>query len=283
MFCGVGKSGYIAQLLAGIFTPVGISSSALDPAAARWGELAAVTPSHTVFLLSKSGTSYEIMQLVPFLKAKGAKVVSVTCSAGNLLSNMCDVNIVLPMKRELCPFNLSPTSSPGLHLLFAEICKVVLLRRFSAPLSTFACNYPSALHGRRVVLKISDIMLQLSDLATVSVSSTCMEALVQLNKFGHGFVAITDKTGIDTSERLIGVFTDGDLRRTVQAHQYNALDMQLDGLMTREPKFVHVDDLACFALEVMDAYGISFVFVVGADMLLLGAVTRHQILDANLV
>ena len=237
-----------------------------------------MTRGDTVFLLSKSGSTEELVKLIPFFRTKGANLISITCVPGNQLARLSDHSIVLNLRRELCPFELSPATSPTLYSLFGDVCKGILLEQMDLSDDVLAKNHPASLQGRRLTLKVADIMCtDLSD-CIVSDDIRCIDVVLVLNDFGGGFVV-----AIDGSKSLSGVFSDGDLRRAVKKYGHTALSMPIAQLMTLKPMTVGMNELAISALQKMDGPPcVSFLPVTEPNSRICGFITRHQILDAQL-
>lgn len=277
----MGKSGIIASYLAASFTPLGYPSFVLDPSAARWGELATLSPGDVLFLLSKSGSTDEVIKLVPFFRSKKVKLISIACVPDSPISRLCDESIYLPMERELCPFNLSPTTSPALYLLLCHACKSLIVSK-GLPYN-LAYNYPSSLHGRQLTLMTKDVMHESSALVFADANQSCMDVLPLLGRSGRGFV-LAYRNKNDMKLENVGVFTDGDLRRAIGVHGYDALSLKLSAVMTQTPRYVHTDEPAVVALEYMNkAPTVSFLVVANREGMVCGVISRHQILDAQLV
>lgn len=282
-FCGVGKSGLVATYLAATFTALGYSSFALDTAAARWGDIASLMKGDVMFLLSKSGSTEEIIKLIPFFRKKSTTLVAITCVQDAPITKLCETNFYLPLDRELCPFNLSPTTSPLVYLIFADLCKNALLEKQSQSLLALAENYPEHLHGRQLTLKASDIMYDMTEIKVVDKQTTCFDALTQLNESGHGFMLTHSGVHVNHISQF-GVFTDGDLRRAIGTHGFDALYRKVEDFQTGEARYVFSDDSATQALNMMnDGTIVSFLLVVDRCKIVQGIVTRHQIIAAGLI
>jgi len=277
----VGKSGFVGQALASMFTQVGTKAIALDPVNARRGDLVLVDGSDIVVLLSKSGSAEELIGLIPYMRAKRATIMCITCVHKCTLATLCDTSIVLPMERELCPFNLSPSTSPSLYLLFGGICKNFLLSKLPpSSRQQLALSYPSTLHGRQLIIKTKDIMFTRRQVRDVDTRSSCLDTIIALNDCGKGFVAVVDENS--TSASLVGIFTDGDLRRTIQSFGYAALRMPINNFMTQNPICIQGEELAVVASQLMEDHDVTFLPVLD-DNRFVGFITNHQILDSLLL
>lgn len=209
LFTGVGKSGFICAKAAATFASLGIRSSFLNPLDALHGDIGNVCDDDMVVILSKSGSSEELLKLVPCLRLRGAKIVSVTCSTHNTLSSMSDVQICLPLSQELCVFNAAPVTSTVVQLIFFDTVAACLMRRRQLSLEQYAMNHPAGSIGRRLTWRVKDVMLDLKAVPVVSEFAKLSEAVLQMSKYGVGCVIACD------GGSLVGIFTDGDLRRLI--------------------------------------------------------------------
>lgn len=209
LFTGVGKSGFICAKAAATFASLGIRSSFLNPLDALHGDIGTVCDNDIVVILSKSGSSEELLKLVPCLRLKGAKIVSVTCSTHNTLSSLCDVQICLPLSQELCVFNAAPVTSTVVQLIFFDTVAACLMRRRQLSLEQYAMNHPAGSIGRRLTWRVKDIMLGQKAMPVVSQFAKLSEAILQMSTYGVGCVIACD------GGNLVGIFTDGDLRRLI--------------------------------------------------------------------
>lgn len=209
LFTGVGKSGFICAKAAATFASLGIRSLFLNPVDALHGDIGTVCNKDIVVILSKSGSSEELLKLVPCLRLKGAKIVSVTCSTHNTLSSLSDVRVCLPLSQELCVFNTAPVTSTVVQLIFFDTVAACLMRRRQLSLEQYALNHPAGSIGRRLTWCVKDIMLGLTAMPIVSEYAKLSDAVLEMSKYGVGCVVACD------GKSLVGIFTDGDLRRLI--------------------------------------------------------------------
>ena len=270
---GVGKSGFVAQCMAANLNVVGTVATYLDPVSARRGDLMTVNSLDTVVMLSKSGTTEELLRLVPFLKAKHVQVVAMTCKKHSQLGELSDVQIFLPLDKEICRFNLAPLSSPAAYLLFTFLC---LGTSSGLKLdSTSAANFPALPQCRLLVLRVCSVMN--TSPPVVQCGQRCLDVLTTLNNVGMGFVLICREN------ELVGTFSDGDLRRSIDVHGASTLYLDIDQLMIRSPRTIDMQSLVSEALSVMDVIpSVSFLPVVSCGELV-GCVRRQTISDALLL
>ncbi len=276
---GVGKSGVIAKKIAMTMNSWGIKAFSLSPLNALHGDIGMVGPGDTVLLLSKSGESDELLSLCPALRNKGATLVAVVSSKESRLEKACDEAVYLPVAKELCPFDLAPTTSTVVQLLFGDLIAVALMRAKNIPLHEFSYNHPAGRIGKRLTLKVQDLMLKGQDLPLCAPGSILVDVLVELSNKKCGCILV-----VDEAKNLLGIFTDGDLRRALQAHGAAALSSPIQLLMTKSPRTISPDLLAVAALEQMEAdqkHAITVLPVVEGTRLL-GLIKMHDILQSGL-
>ena len=212
----------------------------------KCGTLSTVSPGDTIVLLSKSGNSMELVELVPHLRSRDSFVILVTCLRDSLLGQLSDYQVFLPLCNEVCPLNLAPLSSPTLYLLFADLCKRYALDSQPCLLSTLAQSLPTIPHSISF-LKVKDLMLPLSSLPVVNCDSRCVDALSILNNAGKGFVLV-----VNTTFELIVVFTDTDLRTALFSHGSCILEKSMLELTTRSDRLVKRTQSLREALAIMN-------------------------------
>ncbi|KAJ3695977.1 hypothetical protein LUZ60_001354 [Juncus effusus] len=281
-FSGVGKSSNVALEWAETFASLGIiRSSYLCPLKALHGNLGSLFPNDILVLLSKSGASEELIKLVPFAKTKGAYIIAVTSSddgKGGLLGKVCDTNVHLPLSGEICPFGLAPLTSPAVHEAFGGIIVASLMETNRLSKEHYATNHPAGRIGKRLILKVKDVMKKKSELPLCKESDMIMEQLAESNNKGCGCLLV-----IDDSNRLIGTFTDGDLRRTlVSSGTVN--NLTVGQVCNRNPRTITADMMAVEAMEKMESAPspVQFLPVIDGDNIVIGIVTLHGLVSAGL-
>lgn len=278
-FTGVGKSGFIAQKIAQTFTSMSFQSHFLSPIDALHGDLGSVTPSDTLFILSKSGESDELLSLLPFLRNKGAFLIAVVCNEKSRLAKACDDRVYLPLRRELCPFNIAPTTSCEIQLIFGDLLAVAFMQAKKVTLEEFAENHPAGRIGKRLSLKVKDLMLTGKKLPIAKPQEPLVEVLIELTDKRCGCLLI-----IDNEDRLLGIFTDGDLRRALQKEGGAVLERTVDEFMSARPKQIHPESMALEAMQLMEAdqkHPIT-VLPVTLENKLVGLIRMHDILQSGL-
>lgn len=245
---GVGKSGFIAQKLAATLMSTGTKSFFLPVVDALHGDLGMVSSEDTVLILSKSGKTEELLQIVPPLRNKGAKVLAMTQEKESQLEMAADSTLCLPLVPELCPFDLAPTTSTELQLLMGDALAVALMRRKGFSLDEFALNHPGGTLGRRMTMRVRDLMLSAERAPLARPEQMLQDVLVELSNKRCGCLVI-----VDEEKQLQGIFTDGDLRRALETRGEKVLQESLSSLMTPTPRSIDASSLAWEARQLMES------------------------------
>lgn len=245
---GVGKSGFISQKIASTLMSIGIRALFLSPTDALHGDLGVIAKGDLVLLFSKTGESQELLELMPFLKIKGAKRLAITSNAQSRLAQLSDSSLHLPCLAELCPFDLAPTISAEIQLLFGDLIAVSLMHRKQFTLDQYAVNHPKGQIGKRANIRVKDLMLDLSQTPCCHPEDCLQDVLVEFTSKHCGCLLV-----VDQNKQLQGIFTDGDLRRALQLKGKNILEQKLAQLMTACPKTILEDDLAWEAVRKMES------------------------------
>lgn len=274
---GMGKSGHIGGKIAATLASTGTPAFFMHPGEASHGDLGMITPNDVVLALSNSGESNEIVSIVPLIKRRGAKLIAITGNPASTMAREADAHLNAAVDKEACPLNLAPTASTTAALALGDALAVALLdaRGFSA--DDFARTHPGGTLGRRLLIHVRDVMHTGAALPKIDQDASLKTALLEMTKKGLGMTAVVDSAG-----KVMGVFTDGDLRRALE----HALDLQqarVTDLMTRNPKTIHADELAVAAVEKMDSLKINGLLVVDDDNTLVGALNMHDLLKAGVV
>ena len=272
---GMGKSGHIACKIASTLASTGTPAMFVHPAEASHGDLGMITAQDSVIALSNSGATSEVVTLLPLLKRMGVPLITMTGVADSVLARAADVNINAAVSEEACPLDLAPTSSTTVCLVAGDAMAIALLeaRGFSA--EDFAFSHPGGSLGRRLLLKVDDIMHRGQALPAVLSGVTLDKALLEVSSKGLGMTSVVDENGT-----LLGVFTDGDLRRALD-DEIDIHKTPIDQVMTRGCITIAADILAAEALHIMDENKISALVVVDAEQHPKGAVHLHDLLKAG--
>jgi len=273
---GMGKSGHIASKIAATLASTGTPAFFVHPGEASHGDLGMITGKDVVLALSNSGTTPEILTIVPLIKRMGAKLVSMTGNPESTLARVADVNLDAGVDVEACPLDLAPTSSTTVALVMGDALAIALLeaRGFSA--EDFAFSHPGGALGRRLLLKVADIMHQGREIPRVGPDTIIREALLEMTAKGFGMTTIIDAEG-----RLLGIFTDGDLRRALD-HDIDFHRTRIGDFMTGRCKTVTADMLAAQALKIMEDRKITTLVIVDEHRRPTGVIHLHDLLRAGI-
>jgi arabinose-5-phosphate isomerase len=272
---GMGKSGIIGRKIAATLASLGTPSFFLHAAEAAHGDLGMVCREDVGLFISHSGNSEEILKVLPFFRRIGAPVIAITGNKESPLARNCDVFLSAPIDREADPLNLAPTSSTTVQLALGDALAVVLTRMRNIEDEDFALFHPSGSLGRKLLLKVEDVMGSGSLLPVVPGGSTVGEALFEITSKGYGATTVVDDKGM-----LMGIFTDGDLRRLIESKGYSCMAMAIEEVMTREPSVISPSKLAAEAVRIMEEKEIS-VLVAVEDGKPSGMVHLHELLKAG--
>lgn len=277
---GIGKSGLVAEKIAMTLTSTGTRAFFLSPTNAMHGDIGIVTPKDIFIFFSKSGESDELQLMIPFLRNKGVPLIAIVNNAASRLAKACDLSVVLPLEAELCPFDLVPTVSAITQMVFGDVLAVALMAKKNFTLVDYAKNHPAGRIGRRLTLKVKDLMVPLNKLPLCLPGDKLVDILVELSNKSCGCVLMTDG-----DRKLLGIFTDGDLRRSLQAHGSAALERSVDALMTKTPRTIHQEEMASqalFAMEANQQKPITVLPVLDDHLNLVGLIKMHDILQSGL-
>ncbi|KAB5568255.1 hypothetical protein DKX38_002048 [Salix brachista] len=278
-FSGVGKSGFVANKISQTLISLGIRASFLSPLDALHGDIGALSASDILVLFSKSGNTEELLRLVPCAKAKGAYLVSVTSVEGNALTAVCDMNVHLPLERELCPFDLAPVTSTAIQMVFGDTVAIALMGARNLTREEYAANHPAGRIGKSLIFKVKDVMKKQNELPICKEGDLIMDQLVELTSKGCGCLLV-----IDEEHHLIGTFTDGDLRRTLKASGEAIFKLTVGEMCNRNPRTIGPDSMAVEAMKKMESppSPVQFLPVIKDDNILIGIVTLHGLVSAGL-
>lgn len=274
---GMGKSGHIGGKIASTFASTGTPAFFMHPAEASHGDLGMITAGDVVITLSNSGESDEVLAIVPPLKRLGAKIIAITGNDSSTLAKEADIHLSAHVTKEACPLGLAPTSSSTVALALGDalaLC-VLDLREFTA--EDFARSHPGGSLGRRLLLRVSDIMRTGSDVPMVTADTTLSAGLLEMSRKGLGLTAV-----VDAQDKPIGIFTDGDLRRCFE-RQINVMACSMQEVMHANPTTIRAQALAIEAVEMMEQRKINGLLVVNEAGLLVGALNMHDLLMAKVV
>ncbi len=275
---GMGKSGHIGDKIAATLASTGTPSFFVHPGEASHGDLGMITPDDVVLALSNSGETGEVLAILPVLKRRGIALISITGRPDSTLARQADVHIPVVVREEACPHNLAPTSSTTAALAMGDALAIALLeaRGFSA--EDFALSHPGGSLGRRLLLTVDDVMHTGERLPCVQEDTPLRDALLEVSQKGLGMTAIAGADG-----RLAGIFTDGDLRRTLDQPHIDLRQSPIRDVMTPSPVVIRTGHLAAEALKIMEQHKISGLIVVDDAGHPVGALNMHDLLRAGVV
>ncbi|SDW63305.1 KpsF/GutQ family sugar-phosphate isomerase [Lysobacter enzymogenes] len=275
---GMGKSGHIARKIAATLASTGTPAFYVHPGEAGHGDLGMITDADVVLALSYSGESDEVLMLLPVLKRQGNAVIAMTGRPQSTLARESDVHLDVSVPAEACPLDLAPTSSTTASLAMGDALAVALLEARGFTADDFARSHPAGALGRRLLLHITDIMHAGDEVPRIHADASVSEALVEMSRKRLGMTAV-----VDGDDRLIGLYTDGDLRRTLDDRGVDLRSTRIEEVMTRSPKTIGADALAVEAAQLMETHKISGLLVVDTERRVVGALNIHDLLRARVV
>ena len=274
---GMGKSGHVARKIAATLASTGTPAFYVHPGEAGHGDLGMITEADVVLALSYSGESDEVLMLLPVLKRQGNRLIAMTGRPGSSLALAADVHLDVSVPAEACPLALAPTSSTTASLAMGDALAVALLDARGFTADDFARSHPAGSLGRRLLLHITDVMHSGDELPQVGETASLSEALVEMSRKRLGMTAV-----VDAGQRLVGLFTDGDLRRALDG-DLDVRSARIVDVMTRTPRTIGADQLAVEAARVMETQQINGLIVVDGEGRAVGALNIHDLLRARVV
>ena len=273
---GMGKSGHIAGKIAATLASTGTPAFFVHPGEASHGDMGMITASDCVIALSNSGSTHEILTLLPLIKRLGIPLISMTGSDTSELAQAADVRLLASVETEACPLNLAPTSSTTAALVMGDALAIAILEARGFTAEEFAFSHPGGALGKRLLLRVADVMVSGSDIPTVTPTAALADAIVEMTQKGLGMTTIASD-----DRQLLGIFTDGDLRRAVET----GTDLRATPLteaMTADARTIHQELLAAEAMALMERHQISALVVVDDQNTIIGIVTLLALLKAGL-
>jgi arabinose-5-phosphate isomerase len=274
---GMGKSGHIGGKIAATLASTGTPAFFVHPGEASHGDIGMITRDDAVLALSNSGETVEILTIVPVIKRLGVPLIAFTGNSSSALARIASVHLDIGVPEEACPLNLAPTASTTAALAVGDALAVALLKARGFTEEDFARSHPAGSLGRRLLLHVKDVMRTGKDVPKVPAHMPLAEGLMEVTRKGLGMTAI-----VDEADHVLGVFTDGDLRRALD----RAADLRhtrMDQVMTRHAKTVRMNTLAAEAVLIMETHRITSLVVVDADDTLVGALNVHDLMRAGVV
>ncbi len=283
LLTGVGKSGIVARKLAATFSSIGLTSIYLNPLDALHGDLGIVDKKDLCILLSNSGETQELIQLIPHLRNKGSIQIGILGNLNSTLALKSNVFLDASVNKEVCPLNLAPTASTTVAMAIGDALAVVLMEKMGISRQDFAINHPAGKLGRELTLKVSDLMKPNNQLNPLFKNSSFTEIISEITRGAIGSCWIKERSH---KNKLIGLITDGDLRRALKNYEPKEWENLLaEKIMTKDPIVISSDKFAIDALELMEKNRkkpISLLPVVGEDYEFIGILRLHDLIQAGL-
>lgn len=279
VFTGVGKSGFIAHKIAMTFVSCGTKALYLSPTDALHGDIGIVNKEDWVVMLSRSGESDELLELMPYLRKRGVQVATFVGSSSSRLAQKADLVIHTPFRKELGPLSMVPTTSTAIQLIYGDLLVVAVTKLKGVSFDDYALNHPAGQIGKRLSLRVSDVMLQGASIPKAYRHQLIGELLVELSDKRSGCLVVASE-----HDELLGMFTDGDLRRGLQQHGQSILQMPIEQVMTNCPRWISSHTLAYDALKQMeeDPKRLITTLPVLQENKLVGLVRLHDLLQEGL-
>lgn len=274
---GMGKSGHIGGKIAATLASTGTPSFFVHPGEASHGDLGMITRSDVVVAISNSGETAEVLTILPLIKRLGIPLISMTGKPGSTLAKAGDAHLDVSVEKEACPHNLAPTASTTATLAMGDALAVALLKTRGFTPEDFAFSHPGGALGRRLLLTVDSLMHKGARLPVVHAEATIAAALLEMTRKGLGMTAVTDAEG-----RVLGVFTDGDLRRVLE-QGLDARTVLITTVMTAGGKRIHAEALAAEAVQKMEQHKIMVLMVTNDQGQLVGVLHMHDLLRAGVV
>nr|WP_086005644.1 KpsF/GutQ family sugar-phosphate isomerase [Zhongshania aliphaticivorans] len=272
---GMGKSGHIGNKIAATLASTGTPAFFVHPGEASHGDLGMITAGDVVIALSNSGTTGELITILPLLKLLAVPVIALTGNPNSELATTADVHLNVGVAEEACPLNLAPTSSTTVTLVMGDALAIALLEARGFTANDFALSHPGGALGRRLILKIDSIMHTGDSIPKISLGSALSGALLEMSSKTLGMTTVVDDAGV-----LVGIFTDGDLRRAID----RGIDIHkcpIDDIMTRNCRTIKPGTMAAEALRIMEDNKITVLVAVNEDGQPVGVIHTHDLLKAG--
>lgn len=275
---GMGKSGHIGDKIAATLASTGTPAFFVHPGEASHGDLGMITPRDVVLTLSNSGETEEILTILPIIKRLGVALIALTGNPQSRLAKAADAHIDVSVAKEACPLGLAPTASTTAALAMGDALAVALLESRGFTEEDFARSHPAGSLGRRLLLRIDDLMHTGNGVPAIHPQANLSDALLEISRKGLGMTAI-----VDPQSKVLGIFTDGDLRRLLDHGEVRIHDLAISEVMHREVRTIPTGMLAAEALRIMQEQRINALLVTDQDGTLVGALNMHDMLRAGVV
>jgi len=274
---GIGKSGLVGRKIAATLASTGTPSFFMHPAEASHGDLGMVTEDDVVIAISNSGETEEILRLIPYLKYFNVKIIALTGNPQSTLAKQADVVLDVSVKEEACPFGFIPTASTTVTMAMGDAIAVALIMLNGFKKEDFAVFHPGGSLGRRMLTKVKDLMHTGEEVPVAYPDTLMLDAVLEISSKRLGVVVI-----VDENKRILGIITDGDVRRGVHRWGKELFELKASQIMTKNPKTINEEELAAVALSTMQKYSITSLVVPANDGTLKGLIHIHDILKKGI-
>lgn len=274
---GMGKSGHIARKIASTMSSTGTPAYFVHPAEASHGDLGMVTRDDVFIALSNSGETGELLAIVPLIKRQGARLIALTGNADSSLAREADAHLYAGAEKEACPLNLAPTASTTAALALGDALAVALMQAKGFSRDEFARSHPGGALGRKLLTHVRDVMRAGAEAPRVTETATLSDAILEMTRSRMGITSV-----IDAGEHVVGIFTDGDLRRTLQ----KGIPVEgtlVSSVMSRGPRTITGEKLAVEAVQIMEEHKVNQLLVVDEQQRLVGALNMHDLFRAKVI
>lgn len=275
---GMGKSGHIGHKIAATLASTGTPAFFVHPGEASHGDLGMITVNDVVIAISNSGETDEILTILPIIKRLHVPLIAMTGNPASRLAKESDFHLNISVEKEACPLGLAPTASTTTTLVMGDALAIALLESRGFTQKDFALSHPGGRLGKRLLLHVADIMHKGDDIPRVAQTASLTEALVEMSKKGLGMTTV-----VDEQNKLLGIFTDGDIRRLLDHGTINIRELNIRDVMKANCLSIEQSKLAAEALEIMDSKRINALPVVDAQQHVIGALNMHTLLRAGVV
>jgi len=274
---GMGKSGHIARKIASTMSSTGTPAYFVHPAEASHGDLGMVTRDDVFIALSNSGESAELLAIVPLIKRQGARLIALTGNADSSLAREADAHLYAGAEKEACPLNLAPTASTTAALALGDALAVALMQAKGFSRDEFARSHPGGALGRKLLTHVRDVMRAGAEAPRVPETATLSDAILEMTRSRMGITSV-----INADEHVVGIFTDGDLRRTLQKG-VPVEGTLVSSVMSRGPRTITGEKLAVEAVQIMEEHKVNQLLVVDEQQRLIGALNMHDLFRAKVI
>ncbi|TNF66119.1 MAG: KpsF/GutQ family sugar-phosphate isomerase [Gammaproteobacteria bacterium] len=274
---GMGKSGHIGNKIAATLASTGTPSFFIHPAEAAHGDFGMITKDDIIVAISNSGNTEEIIKLLPLISRLNIPLISITGNKNSMLAKSATVNLDIHVNKEACPHNLAPTASTTVTLVLGDALAIALLKARGFTEEDFAFSHPAGTLGKRLILRVKDLMKTGDKIPKVAPKTSLEEAIITITEKGLGMTTV-----VDDKNHLLGIFTDGDLRR-IFASGYDIKTTPIANIMIKTPKIITENDMATKAVHMMESYKITSLVVINDKREILGIIHMHDLLQSGVV